>query len=127
MASHMAALPASFLNPGTSLGVTLIISMSVLQCRAGVYISQKAVLAVTGCGGPAGGFAVLDSSVTGALVFSRQPARSSIATTALTENFLNAAPIGILHVLEWLRSGLGDVPNGFLRLRKRPDVRHGLT
>src|SRR3984893_6755467 len=108
----MAALPASFLNPGTSLGVSLSITISVLQCRAGVYMSQKAVLAVTGSGGPAGALAVLDSSVTGVLFFSRQPARSSIATNALTAHCLSTAPIGILHVLEWLKERARSLPNG---------------
>src|SRR5271156_7233097 len=103
----MAALPASFLNPGTSIGVSLSITISVLQCRPDVYIGQKAVLAATGSGGPAGALAVLDSSVTGGLVFSKQPARSNIATAAITAHSLRTAPIGILHLLEWLRNGLG--------------------
>src|SRR5271163_1566301 len=86
---------------------SLSITISVVQCRPAVYIGQKAVLAVTGSGGPAGGLAVLDSSVTGVLFFSKQPARSSIATAALTAHCLSTAPIGILHLLEWLRNGLG--------------------
>src|SRR6202044_3203158 len=107
IASHIAALPASFLKPGTSFGVSLSITISVVQCRPAVYIGQKAVLAVTGSGGPAGGLAVLESSKTGVLVFSKQPARSSIATAALTAHCLSTVPIGILHLLEWLRNGLG--------------------
>src|SRR5271156_2331326 len=95
----MAALPASFLNPGTSFGVSLSITISGVQCRPDVYIGQKAVLAVTGSGGPAGVLAVLDSSVTGVLVFSKQPAKSSIATAiALTAHCLSARLIGVLHL-----------------------------
>jgi hypothetical protein len=93
----MAALPASFLNPGTSLGVSRIITRSGDQFRAEVYIGQKAVLAVTGTGGDVASVAALDSLA--GLVDWEQPAKSSTATAiALTAHSLSAGLIGVLHL-----------------------------
>ena len=50
----MAALPFSFLKPGTSLALTFRMTKSVVQLRAEVYMGQKAVFAGTGSGGGAG-------------------------------------------------------------------------
>src|ERR1700748_2205304 len=119
----MAALPPSFLKPGTSFGVILSISTSVVQCRAGVYISQKAVLAVTGSGGPpeAGTFV---SACTEGLLTCEQPASNRAATaTALTTYCLIRAPIAILH------SSGRDAGTGFAEMMHSDEraVRHSAT
>src|SRR5665213_3496444 len=95
----MAALPSSFLNPGTSSDVSLNATTSVAQLRADVYIGQNAALAVTICGGPAAFVTASDALFAGGTVDCEQPAKSSTATViALTAHCLNTALIEILHV-----------------------------
>jgi hypothetical protein len=105
-----------------------------------VYIGQKAVLAVTGSGGPVGAAAALDASLVEGVVDCEQPAKSSTATAiALIAHCLNAL-IGIppltavsrvfLEAKGRLRSAAAEYGFGrmiFVRVRKRPGIRHGLT
>src|ERR1700736_5921038 len=101
----MAALPASFLNPGTSLAVRVTNSTSGLHSRADLYIGQKAVLALTIAGGPAGSFAAADSRLADGWVDGEQLARSSTATAiALTAHCLSTVLIVVLHLLPSSRS-----------------------
>src|SRR5262245_31323303 len=53
VASHMAALPSSFLMPATVLASMVRGRISADHLCAGLYISQKAVRALTGTGGAA--------------------------------------------------------------------------
>jgi hypothetical protein len=89
----MAAFPASFLKPGTSLAVTLRVTKSVLHERADVYIGQNAVLAGTGSTGPAVSFGFVSvSSVAEDFGAGEQPHRRITAAAARTaEDFLHIA------------------------------------
>src|ERR1700678_2122837 len=94
VACHIAALPASFVNPGTSLAVIPRNRTSGDQAIAARFIGQKAVLADTSCGGAADCLAAPGASPAG--VDCEQPAQNSTATAiALTAHGLNTDLIGV--------------------------------
>jgi hypothetical protein len=77
-------------------------------------MGQKAVLAVTSCGGPAGSFTAFDSLPAEGVVDGEQPTRSSTATAIVIAHCLSAGLIGVPPAA--LDRRARSLPNGLVRM-----------
>src|SRR5581483_9661673 len=107
-AVHIPYLPSALVMPGTSLLSMLSSMKSGAHARADLYISKKAVLAVTGPAGAScfGAASVLVSGVVGA---SEQAARSRTASPAV----VSASQFLIMLYASSVRGRWGDYRSRF--------------